>query len=82
MNHGGDKLVTEEKKKKYIKWYRLAEEVLGDLLPHLSEGEIIDKVSNTDWLMLPISKEESRREGINRDAPNVYIGLWEDKKYT
>lgn len=73
-------MATKKQKKKYIKWYRVAEEVLGDLLPHITKEDIINKVSNNDWLMLPISEKETRREGINRKAPNIYFGLWEEEK--
>ena len=38
---------------KYVGWYRLAEEELGDLIPRLSEREVMENVSTEDVLIVP-----------------------------
>ncbi len=60
---------------KYIPWYRLAESVLGKLLPHRIDKEIVKMVSATDWLILPTPEETNRRQSIERPEPNIYIEL-------
>lgn len=62
-------------KKEYIEWYRLAEKVLGNLIPHLSDNQVLKFVSPKGWLIIPTSFEEDKKESINRPDPNIYISL-------
>ncbi len=62
-------------REKYIAWYRLAESVLGELLPHRSNNEIMKLVSPSDWLIFPTPEETDRRQSVERPDPNLYIGV-------
>jgi hypothetical protein len=63
------------RKSDYVLWYRRAQNVLGDLLPNLSDDQIMSWVSDNNWLMFPLSSEKTKDEGRNRPQPNVYIEL-------
>jgi hypothetical protein len=43
---------------KYVGWYRLMEEELGDLVPSLSEREVMENVSAEDVLTVPLGEPE------------------------
>lgn len=59
----------------YIKFYRLSEEILKDLIPHLEDEEIIQFISSRGWLIIPTSFERDKRASINRPDPNIFISL-------
>jgi hypothetical protein len=62
-------------KRKYIPWYRIMEDELGDLVPHLSDDEIIGYVSEANWLVVPLGSESTRNQAKNRPAPNLYFSI-------
>lgn len=67
-------------KKKYVKWYRLAERALGDLVPHpKSNSDITKWVSKENWLMIPTLTERTIVEARNRPDPNIYFALGNER---
>ena len=67
-------------KKKYVKWYRLAEKPLGDLVPHPKSNSNITKwVSKENWLMIPTFTERTIVEARNRPDPNIYFALGNER---
>jgi len=67
-------------KKKYVKWYRLAEKALDDLVPHpKSESAITKWVSKENWLMIPTFAERTIIEARNRPDPNIYFALGNER---
>jgi len=64
----------------FVRWYRISETVLGNLIPHLSDQEIVSFVSNNKWLVVPTEYETDRRDSINRPDPNMFINLSEERK--
>jgi len=67
-------------KKEYIRWYKIAEEVLAGSIPFLGEDEIIKFVSQNNWLIIPAGNEADRQESIIRSDPNIYFDLSEEGK--
>lgn len=67
-------------KKEYIKWYKIAKEVLKDSIPFLEEDNIIRFVSQNNWLIIPTRDEKDRKESITRSDPNIYFALGEAGK--
>jgi len=45
-------------KKEYIKWYKIAQEVLAGSIPFLSDNEIVKFVSQNNWLIIPAGIEK------------------------
>jgi len=64
----------------FVKWYRISESVLGNLIPHLSDQEIVSFVSDNKWLVVPTEYETDRRDSINRRDPAMFINLSEKGK--
>ncbi|MBN2336033.1 hypothetical protein JXL21_10785 [Candidatus Bathyarchaeota archaeon] len=58
---------------KYIGWYRLVEEELGDLVPSLSDSDVMENVSADDLLV--IQGETSGQE--EKPLPELHLGLSE-----
>jgi hypothetical protein len=61
----------------YVPWYRLAQDVLGDLLPNLSDAEIVSRVSRLNYLIFPLEGETTKDEAANRPDPHIDIKLGE-----
>lgn len=67
-------------KKEYVKWYRIAQEVLAGSIPVLNEDEIIKFVSQNNWLIIPAGNEVNRQDSIIRSDPNIYFDISEERK--
>lgn len=62
-------------KSKYIKWFRIVESLFGNDVPHLTDEEIEDCVSEKDWIIIPVAGEKSRLDARNAQRPNLYFNL-------
>ncbi len=59
---------------RFVKWYRLAQDVLGSgLISKLSDQNIEERVSRNEILVFPIPGEESVKETSSRPDPVIYI---------
>ena len=67
-------------KKEYVKWYKIAEEVLAGYIRPLNENEINKFVSQNNWLIIPAGNEKDRKESVIRSDANMYFALSEDGK--
>lgn len=67
-------------KKKYLKWYDLAEEVLSGSIPHLVQEDVFKFISANDWLILPAGNEKNRTESAMRSDANIYFSLKNEGK--
>lgn len=67
-------------KSKYLRWYRLLESVLEEDVPHLTDEDIMEYVSNEDWIIIPIAGEEDKEKAKQAQRPNLYFDLSEEKK--
>lgn len=69
-------MTSEKWKYQYIKWFKIAHEVLGgNLVGELKDEDILKWVSNENWLMLPLPTEVKLEAAKNRWDPNIYITL-------
>ena len=59
---------------KYIGWYRITEEVLGKLVPHLSDQEVMENVSIDDQFTAPTGQEHLPRNKA-KPLPQLCIKL-------
>jgi len=66
---------TENWKSKYTMWYRILEQVFGACVPHLSDHEIQQYVSERDWMIIPLSGESDKEKAKLAPRPNLYIDL-------
>ena len=57
---------------KYIGWYRIAEEVLGKLVPSLSDQEVMENVSIDDQFTAPTGQEHLPR---NKAKPLLQLSI-------
>jgi len=64
----------------FIKWYRVSENILEGLIPHLADNEIVSFVSNNRWLVIPTEYEVNRKDSINRPDPNMFINLSRERR--
>lgn len=66
-------------KTKYIKWYRLAQEIVKNdiLIPDRTDEQIIDLVSQEDWLMFT-PKDVTREQAKNSNDPNIWFTIDKD----
>jgi hypothetical protein len=62
-------------KSEYLKWYRLAEEVLSELVPPLDTNEVYGFISKNNWLIIPAGNEKEKSQSITRSDPNIYFSL-------
>lgn len=63
----------------YIAWYRLAQEVLGTLIPALTDEEIrAVSPRRANWFAVPLASESSANEVANRHDPHVDFKLTDD----
>ncbi len=61
---------------KYLPWYRIAESVLGGLVPAgRTDREVMEMISPNDWLIIPTHTESSRHQSIVRPDPNIYFSV-------
>ena len=67
-------------KSKYVYWYRIVESIFGTDVPHLTDYQIEDCVSDKDWIILPVAGERSKQDARKSQRPNLYFSLSEDKK--
>lgn len=67
--------LDESKIQDYIKWYKIAKDVLPNLIPSLNEDEIKENISSKDWLIFPLPSEEGKQEAVNRPDPHIDITL-------
>lgn len=63
---------------KYVEWYRIIERVFGTYVPHLSDDEIPNYVSNKDWMIIPLPGEADKNKAKLAPRPNLYIDLSQD----
>ena len=61
----------------YVRYFELSESVLQELLPKLTEEQIVSLVSNVNWVAFPLPGEESRDEIENRPDPHIDLRLLE-----
>jgi hypothetical protein len=59
---------------KYIEWYRIAQKVLGELVPELTDQEVKENVTNEDQLIVPIGYKHPRKNNI-KPIPQLSIKL-------
>ncbi len=59
----------------YFPLFRLAETVLQDLLPKLSDEEIFALVSNENWVAFPLPGEDTKDQIENRPDPHIDLKL-------
>jgi hypothetical protein len=62
---------------KYLIWYDLIKDKLGDLIPALEEREVLESVSNDDLLSIPTifdNLEPKKRKYV----PNIFMALTEE----
>lgn len=72
-------MTSEKWKHQYIKWFKIARDVLGsDLVGEINDEAIVKWVSNENWLMLPLPTEVDLEAAKNRWDPNIYITLDEN----
>lgn len=63
----------------YSFWYRLAEEVFGSLIPHLSREEIAELTpKRTNWFAIPLASETDIKDVANRPDPHIDFKLQDD----
>jgi len=63
-------------KEKYIDFYNLAGEILGDkLIPILDRKRILDFLSMKNWFIIPTHVETDKAQAINRPDPNIYFSI-------
>lgn len=68
--------MRDSDKKRYVKWYRLAERAMGDLIPHPArDSEILKWVSQENWLLVPTHMETDMEAAKNRPDPNIFFAL-------
>jgi hypothetical protein len=70
-------MLSFEEKKKYLKWYRLAQETINDkgLIPDIDDEKVLNNlVSGENWLCL-VSTEIDKENAKNSENPNVYIQI-------
>jgi hypothetical protein len=68
-------------KTKYLKWYKLAREVVNDdfLVPERSDDLIMSEfVSEGDWLLFTPAGISTKNEAINSPLPNIFFRLKEN----
>jgi len=58
-----------------VKWYRVSESILGNLIPHLTDDEISSFISNNKWLVIPTKHEFNKKDSVNRPDPSIYINV-------
>ncbi|MDA4129478.1 MAG: hypothetical protein OK457_01785 [Thaumarchaeota archaeon] len=67
-------LEIQVQEQRSVKWYRLAEEVLGEsLLAHLDDASIVNRVSGNEILIFPLPAEETKEQTSNRPDPVIYV---------
>lgn len=73
--------MKESEKIKYIKWYRLAQKAVNDeeIIPNISDDEIISLVSKEDWLIFLLPSEGKKEDAYSRDDPSIFMDMIEDK---
>jgi hypothetical protein len=60
-------------------WYRLAEEVLGTLIPHLSDKEISQLTpKRANWFPIPLPSETEIKDVANRPDPHIDLKIVDD----
>ncbi|MDK2825134.1 MAG: hypothetical protein PWQ51_749 [Methanolobus sp.] len=67
---------------RYVEFYHIAQDVLGDKLvkPIEDDNEIISEwLSKEGWLMLPLPSESCMSDSKNRRGPNIYISASDEK---
>ncbi len=63
----------------YTPWYRLAEEVLGDVIPRLSDEEILQLTSKRgDWFGIPLTSEVNKEQVANRHDPHIDFKIFDE----
>ncbi len=67
--------MSQDWKKQYVPWFRLAKQVLTGLLPPVPDREVPKWVSGSDWAILPVEGEESAEDAKNRPYPNIYFRI-------
>lgn len=71
---------TESWKSKYINWYRYLKPVFGNDVPPLTDVEIMDYVSDKDWIIVPISGEKNKKDARLAQRPNLWFDLSDEGK--
>jgi hypothetical protein len=60
------------KRSDYTYWYRLAEEVFGNLIPHLTDEKIAQLAPKRDnWFPIPLFSETEIKDVANRPDPHI-----------
>lgn len=62
-------------KLKYVSWYQIIESVFGASVPHLTNDQIEKMIFETDWMIIPLIGELSKKDAMNALRPNLYIDL-------
>jgi hypothetical protein len=62
------------REQRFVKWYRWAQDVLGNVLvPDLNDESIANRVSKNVILVLPLPGEETKEQTSNRPDPVIYV---------
>jgi len=66
--------VKESEKEEYVKWYRLAEKAIGNLVQHPREdAEILKWVSREGWLLVPTHLEKDKEKLKQAPHPHIFF---------
>jgi hypothetical protein len=67
-------LIDLRREQRFVKWYRWAQDTLGNTLaPDLNDERITDRVSKNVILVLPFPGEETKEQTSNRPDPVIYV---------
>lgn len=73
--------ITEREVNDYVSWYRSAQEVLGPLIPSLSDEEIkAVSPKRANWFAIPLPSESSVEDVANRPDPHIDFKLMDDRR--
>jgi hypothetical protein len=71
---GLTELIALPREERFVRWYRWAQDALGEaLVSDLKNESIVDRVSKNVILVLPLPGEETKEQTSNRPDPVIYI---------
>jgi hypothetical protein len=68
---------TQNWKSAYVKWYRHLESVFGNYVPQLEDKEILEYVSERNWMIIPVQGESDKKDSRLAQRPNLWFSLSE-----
>ena len=71
---GLPELIALSREERFVRWYRWAQDALGEaLVSDLKNESIVDRVSKNVILVLPLPGEETKEQTSKRPDPVIYI---------